>query len=596
MRRLEAPSEVAGRYVISGRIGSGGMGDVFRARDSVLGRTVAIKMLPFELAIQPGFVERFRAEAQAVARISHPNVVQVHDWGQEGDTYYMVMEYVRGKNLRQILASSKRLPARQAAQVTGQVLGALGAAHDKGVIHRDVKPENVVVATDGRVKVTDFGIARAAESAALTGGMLGTVAYVAPEQARGEHVDPRTDLYSTGCMLYELLTGCLPFEGDAAKVLQEHLNSRVPAPSLLAPEVGAGLDRVVAKATAPDPAERYQSAAEMRKDLAAAIKSLPEAPPLADLTEEFTSEAAVESIDTVVRQAPVRRRRGWRRWAIALVLLLAVAGGIAYLGPTQVPAMAGETRVVAEERISQSGLKARFADVFSDDVPLGQVITTRPGAGSWTRRGGTVNVSVSAGPKLSDVPSVVGMQLDQARQAILAADLAIGKIDRRHSVEPVDKVLAQDPTPKQVKSGELVTLLVSDGPAILPIPQLGGKGADSAEALLREQGFTPVRETVFNGAAAGTVVGQAPAAGEPHQQGTQVKISVSKGPQPFKVPDVKGKSCADAKGQLEGLGMKVVAQTSGGGAGTCGGNRVLEQDPLPQSERKPGAEATLYVA
>lgn len=596
MRRLETPSEVAGRYVIAGRIGSGGMGDVFRARDSVLGRTVALKMLPFELAIQPGFVERFRAEAQSVARISHPNVVQVHDWGQEGDTYYMVMEYVRGKNLRQILASTRKLPPRQAAQVTGQVLGALGAAHDKGVIHRDVKPENVIVATDGRVKVTDFGIARAAENAALTGGMLGTVAYVAPEQARGEHVDSRTDLYSTGCMLYELLTGSLPFEGDAAKVLQEHLNSRVPEPSLLAPEVGSKLDRVVCKATAPDPSERYQSAAEMRKELAAAISQLPEAPPLAELTEEFTSEASIESIETVVRQAPPKRRRRWVRWVVAAVLLAALAGGVAYVGPTQVPAMAGETRPVAEERIRQAGLEARFAEVFSDDVPLGEVITTRPGAGSWTRRGGSVSVSVSAGPKLTDVPAVAGMQLDQARQAILEADLAIGNIERRNSVEPVDKVLSQDPEPKQVKSGELVTLVVSDGPAILPIPQLNGKGVDAAEAQLREQGFRPARQTVFNGAAAGTVVGQAPAAGEPHPQGTEVKLQVSKGPQPFQVPEVKGKSCADAKAQLEGLGMKVVSQTSGGGAATCGGNRVLEQDPLPQSERKPGAEATLYVA
>ncbi len=596
MRRLEeAPSEVAGRYVIAGRIGSGGMGEVFRARDSVLGRTVALKMLPFELAIQTGFIERFKAEAQAVARISHPNVVQVHDWGRENDTYYMVMEYIRGKNLRQILASTKRLHPRQAAQVTGQVLGALGAAHEKGVIHRDVKPENVVVAIDGRVKVTDFGIARAAENAALTGGMLGTVAYVAPEQARGEQVDPRTDLYSTGCMLYELLTGSLPFEGNAAKVLQDHLNARVPAPSILAPEVGEALDRVVMKATAPLPADRYRSAAEMRKDLGSAIASLPEAPPLSALTDEFTSEASSDNIETVIPQAPVRRKRGWRKWAIAAVLVLALAGGVFYVGPTRVPSMAGESRAVAEERLNRVGLKAKYSDVFSDDVPAGEVITSRPGAGSWTRRGGSVAVSVSAGPKLSDVPDVVGMPLEQARAAILENDLAIGKVDRRHSIEPVDKVLSQDPTPKQVKSGELVTLVVSDGPAILPIPELNGRSVDAAEKLLRDQGFTPARSSVFNEAAAGTVVGQSPAAGQPHPQGTQVKISVSRGLQPFQVPEVKGKSCTEAKGQLEGLGMKVVAQTSGGGPASCGGNKVLEQDPLPQSQRKPGAEATLYV-
>jgi eukaryotic-like serine/threonine-protein kinase len=596
MRHVEAPSEVAGRYVIAGRIGSGGMGDVFRARDSVLGRTIAIKMLPFELAIQPGFVERFKAEAQAVARISHPNVVQVHDWGQENDTYYMVMEYVRGKNLRQVLSQARRLAPRQAAQVTGQVLGALAAAHDKGVIHRDIKPENVVVATDGRVKVADFGIARAVENAALTGGMLGTVAYVAPEQARGERVDPRTDLYSTGCMLYELLTGSLPFEGDAAKVLQDHLNSRVPAPSTLVPEVGEILDRVVARSTAPKAEDRYQSAAEMRKDLASAISGLPEAPPLAELTGEFTSEAGPENVETVVRHAPVKKKKSWKRWALLAVLVLALAGGGIYLGPTQVPSLAGEPRAVAEERIREAGLQANFTEAFSDDVPAGEVIGSRPGAGSWTRKDGSVAVTLSQGPKLSDVPNVVGMQLDQARAAIIENDLAISpNIERRNSIEPVDKVLSQDPAPKQVKSGELVTLVVSDGPAILPIPNLGGKPGDAAEKELTDLGFVPVTESVFNGAATGTVVGQTPAGGEPHPQGTEVKVSVSKGPQPFKVPDLKGKPCAEAKGALEALGMKVSAQTSGGGAATCAGNPVLEQDPLSGSDRRPGSEATLYV-
>ncbi|CAN5879762.1 Stk1 family PASTA domain-containing Ser/Thr kinase [soil metagenome] len=595
MRHVDAPSEVAGRYVIAGRIGSGGMGDVFRARDSVLGRTIAIKMLPFELAIQPGFVERFKAEAQSVARISHPNVVQVHDWGQENDTYYMVMEYVRGKNLRQVLSHTKRLPPRQAAQVTGQVLGALAAAHEKGVIHRDIKPENVVVATDGRVKVADFGIARAVENAALTGGMLGTVAYVAPEQAWGERVDPRADLYSTGCMLYELLTGSLPFEGDAAKVLQDHLNSRVPAPSTLVPEVGEILDRIVTKATAPRAADRYQSASEMRKDLALAVAGLPEAPPLTELTGEFTSEAGPENVETVVRHAPVKKKKSWKRWTLLAVVMLALVGGI-YLGPTQVPPLAGETRAVAEERIREAGLQAGFTEAFSDDVPAGEVITSRPSAGSWTRKGGSVAVTLSRGPKLSDVPNVVGMQLEQARAEIIENDLAISpNIERRNSIEPVDKVLSQDPPPKQVKSGELVTLVVSDGPAILPIPNLGGKSGDGAEKELRDLGFVPVTESVFNGAASGTVVGQTPPAGEPHPQGTEVKVSVSKGPQPFKVPDVKGKSCAEAKAALEGLGMKVSAQTSGGGPATCAGNQVLEQDPLAGSDRRPGSEATLYV-
>jgi serine/threonine-protein kinase len=597
MRRVEAPSEIAARYRIGGRIGSGGMGDVLRARDSVLGRTVALKILPFELAVQPGFVERFRAEAQAVARISHPNVVQVHDWGQENDSYYMVMEYVRGKNLRQILSASPagRLYPRQAAQVTGQVLGALAAAHAKGVVHRDVKPENVMVATDGRVKVADFGIARALERAALTGGMLGTVAYVAPEQARGERVDQRADLYSTGCMLYELLTGSLPFEGDAAKVLQEHLNGRVSPPSALMPSLSSELDRIVLKATAPAREDRYQSAMEMRKDLAAVISSLPDAPPLSDLTSEFTSEASEEAMATVARQKGPRRRRKWARWLTTLLMLGGLAGAIFVLQPTRVPAVLGISRADALGQFEEAGLEPKFEEVFSDTAP-GTVIDTTPPVGAWTRRGEDVVVDVSVGPKLSDVPAVAGLLEDQAKQAIIDADLTVGSITRRNDREPLGKVLDQAPKPGTVRSGDPVSLLISDGPAILDLPSLNGKPGAEAEKALNELGFVPVIQQVFSSAPAGTVVAQLPAAGEKHPQGTQVGIQVSKGPEPFRVPDVKGKPCAEAKAQLEGLGMKVVVQSPGGGSGACDSNRVLEQDPLAQSTRKPGNEATLYVS
>lgn len=596
MRRLETPSEIAGRYEILGRLGSGGMGDVLRARDSVLGRTVALKILPFELAVQPGFVERFRAEAQAVARISHANVVQVHDWGQEDDSYYMVMEYVRGKNLRQVLSSrpSGRLHPRQAAQIAGQVLGALAAAHAKGVVHRDVKPENVMVATDGRVKVADFGIARALERAAFTGGMLGTVAYVAPEQARGEQVDQRADLYSCGCMLYELLTGSLPFEGDAAKVLQDHLNGRVPAPSALVPSVGPELDRIVLKATAPTREDRYQSATEMRKDLAAAIASLPEAPPLADLTAEFTSETPMEAVGTVVRSKTPRRKRSWVKWLIALLVVAVIGGGIWLLEPTRVPTILGINRADAIRQLERAGLEPNFDEVYSDTAP-GTVIDVKPPVGAWTRRGEDVAVDLSMGPKLSDVPGVVGVLEEHARKAILDADLTVGSVTRRNDREPAGKVLEQDPKPGTVRSGDPVSLVVSAGPAILEIPNLGGKGRAEAEQLLNQLGFAPVIQEVFNPAASGTVVAQLPAAGEKHPQGTQVGVQVSKGPEPFQVPDVKGKPCSEAKSQLEALGMKVVTQSPGGGAASCASNPVLEQDPLAGSTRRAGNEATLYA-
>lgn len=595
MSKTETPTHVADRYVISGRLGSGGMGDVFKARDTVLGRTVALKMLPFELAVQPGFVDRFRAEAQAIAKISHPNVVQVHDWGQESETYYMVMEYVRGKNLRQVLSTRGRLHPRQAAQITGQVLGALAAAHDNGVIHRDVKPENVVVATNGRVKVMDFGIARALERAAVTSGLMGTVAYVAPEQARGEGTDARADIYSTGCMLYELLTGTLPFEGDAAKVLHQHLHGRVPAPSTLVPSVGSGMDRVVEKATELQIDRRYRSAGAMRKDLASAMNTLPEAPPLTDLTSETTSETAEEAVQTLVPHAPPRKpRRRVRLWMPALVALAIVGGGLYAVGPTRVPGLAGLEQARAEAQIAGLGLEPDVQMVFSDEE-VGTVVATEPGAGGWTRRGEPVVIEVSQGPRQTDVPMVVGRLLDQAEQLILDHDLTVGSVTRQNSLEPVDRVLSQDPEPGRVRSGDPVSMVVSSGPAIVALPDVVNQPVAGAEKALSDAGFAVIKQEVFHAAAPGTVVAQEPAPTEELAQGTEVILQVSKGPEPFAVPAVKGKPCSEAKGQLEGLGMAVSVQSAGGGPADCGGNQVLEQDPLPESTRTAGDEATLYV-
>ncbi|MEO7803471.1 MAG: protein kinase, partial [Actinomycetota bacterium] len=214
---------IAGRYHLVARIGGGGMGEVFRARDAVLGRTVALKILPRSVASSLVSVERFRREAQAAARISHANVVAVHDWGETEGTYYMVMEYLRGRNLRELLADHGTLETRQACQVIDQVLSALSSAHAEGLVHRDIKPENILISTEGIVKVTDFGIAHVREGTSSTGGILGTVAYIAPEQARGDGVDARADIYASGCVMYELLTGAPVFEGDAARVLYQHL-------------------------------------------------------------------------------------------------------------------------------------------------------------------------------------------------------------------------------------------------------------------------------------------------------------------------------------------------------------------------------------
>ena len=417
MSQTTATEIIAGRYRVAARIGSGGMGEVFRARDQVLGRTVAVKVLPQELAARPGFVERFRAEAQAAARLSHPNAVQVHDWGSSDGSYFMVMEYVRGRTLREVLSARGRLQPAQAAAVLGQLLGALEAAHASGLVHRDVKPENVLLTAAGDVKVTDFGISRMAEAGVplgqkgtgvplrhgrtgvplghgrtgvplghgrtgvplghgrtgVPGGqtssdLLGTASYVSPEQIRGEPVDARADLYAAGCVLYELLCGAPPFEGNVAHVLHEHLTGRVPDPSVEVPEA-APLDAVVAKSTEAEPAARYPSAAAMRTALAEAAASLPEAPRLSELASEITSRVVTETQETMVSPLPRRRRRRWP--LLVAVLLVLVAGtGVVMLRP--VPRVTGLRQAQAVAKLRAARLHSAVSTAFDDTAPAGR--------------------------------------------------------------------------------------------------------------------------------------------------------------------------------------------------------------------------------
>jgi len=586
---------IADRYQVTGRLGSGGMGEVYRAQDSVLGRTVALKVLPVELARQPGFITRFQREAQSAARVNHPNVVQVYDWGESEDTYYMVMEYVRGKNLRQILGENGRLEPRQACEVISQVLGALAAAHDQGLVHRDVKPENVLVSTDGAVKVTDFGIARAAEGTAFTSSMLGTVAYAAPEQARGEPVGPRTDLYSAGCVYYELLTGSMPFEGDAARILHLHLTERVPAPSVTAPEAGSDADFIVFTATDPDPARRYSSALEMRIDVIAALSHLPQAAPLAELTHEITSEVPADAIDTLVPASEPRKKRRWLKIAAAFITLLAIAGAVFALSPVKVPSVTGLTQAAAQGQIEAADLTANFKREFSDD-PVDTVIRTSPAPGKRIKRGGAVVVFVSAGPELTDVPNLVGLNVEAAKLLIGTSGLTVGAIEDRHAKDPVGMVLEQDPKPGRVRKGNPVNLVVSSGPQVFGVPHTLGKTQAEAEALVTGAGFIVKIESAFNDALEGTVYDQTPKAGTQAEEGSQVKIFVSKGPQPFDMPDVKGKKCSDAKSQLEGLGLVVVVKDNLGNPIDCSTNIVLDQDPLPKTKVRKGQQAILYVS
>jgi serine/threonine-protein kinase len=529
----------------------------------------------------------------------------VHDWGSSDGSYFMVMEYVRGRTLREVLAARGRLQPAQAAAVLGQLLAALEAAHASGLVHRDVKPENVLLTAAGDVKVTDFGISRMAEAGVPLGqkgagvpgrqtssDLLGTASYVSPEQIRGDPVDARTDLYAAGCVLYELLCGAPPFEGNVAHVLHEHLTGRVPAPSVEVPEA-APLDAVVARSTERDPAARYPSAAAMRTALAEAAASLPEAPPLSELASEITSMVVTETQETMVPPLLRGRRRRWPL-LVAVLLVLVVGAGAVMLRP--VPRVTGLRQPQAVAKLRAARLHSRVGTAFDDTAPAGTVIRARPpfGVGPFGLRGSTVRLTVSQGPDLRQVPLVEGQALAVARQAIHAARLPDPVVTEEFNPAPKGTVVRQEPPPQAVRPGTPVTLNVSKGPEMVAVPAVvSGTAYSAASATLTASGLSAVRQETYNDAPAETVLGQAPVAGTSVPKGSAVTLTVSVGPQPFPMPNVaSGATCAAAKAQLEALGLVVTVKSP---SGTCTTNPVLLQNPPAGPPVRKGDAATLYV-
>ncbi|MCA1839534.1 MAG: PASTA domain-containing protein [Actinomycetota bacterium] len=582
---------IAGRYQVIQRIGSGGMGEVYKARDQVLGRTVALKILPHDIAQRPGAVDRFRTEAQAAARINHRNVVQVHDWGETDDTYFMVMEYVRGRNLREILATRGPLAARQACEIVMQVLDGLEAAHASGLVHRDIKPENVLVSSDGTVKVTDFGIARFAEGSPSTDGALGTVAYVAPEHARGERVDSKSDVYSVGCLFYELLTGSMPFEGEPARVLYQHLNEPMPLAAKMATEVPPALDVILSRATQKSPEARID-AAHMRLAIADVMQTLPVSAPLRELTYELTSEVSIQMIDTAP-VGPVKKGRRPVRWMVAGLLLVALASLGYFYHPVKVPAVTGgdETKAIAAMR--SAGLGFHVSHRFLDD-PAGTVVSTNPSNGHWAMPWQSVAIVASRGPRLTDVPSLIGQRVDDAKAMITDARLVVGDVKEVHDKAPGGQVIDQEPKPGRVKVGQPVNLTVSSGPEYVLVPSVTGKQFADAQKALAEVGLSAERIDEFNDAPVGQVISQETAQGQRVEKGSTLRVHVSKGTAPFAMPDVKGKTCKDAQNQLQSLGLVVTLRMKA--SKTCGTNIVFDQDPFAGSTVKKGDEVILYTA
>jgi beta-lactam-binding protein with PASTA domain/tRNA A-37 threonylcarbamoyl transferase component Bud32 len=564
---MTQPRLLGGRYELGGVIGRGGMAEVYRARDLRLDRTVAIKTLRSDLARDATFQARFRREAQSAASLNHPSVIAVYDTGEdtmgEAPVPYIVMEYVEGMTLRDLLHADRRLLPERALEIVDGILQALDYSHRGGIIHRDIKPANVMLTPNGEVKVMDFGIARAmADTQATmtqTAQVIGTAQYLSPEQARGERVDARSDLYSTGCVLYELLTGRPPFSGDSpVAVAYQHVREDPIPPSQLDPEIPRWADAIVLKAMAKDPAMRYQSAAEMRSDLQRALQGMPVAAPTMAMGRTQVMGAGgpatrVQRAPTGYDLPPVRYdeddgRRGGDGKKVALWVLLALLfiGGAAVIGfalsgqgdsggtqQVQVPAVAGQTQEAATQAITGQGLVVgEVTEEFSDDVREGVVISSNPEAGQNVDEGSSVDLVVSKGEETVEVrvPDVTGQSARAAEAQLEAAGFEVTRRTQENSSVPRNAVIRTSPDGgEEAEKGSTVVMYVSSGPGTIEVPNVVNLSQDDAERALEDAGLrVDVQEGQPEGdVPEGVVFRQLPPAGQDVRPGTTVTIFVA---------------------------------------------------------------------
>ncbi|UZX02665.1 Stk1 family PASTA domain-containing Ser/Thr kinase [Arthrobacter sp. CDRTa11] len=669
---------VDNRYAVQSKLARGGMSTVYLATDQRLERDVALKVLHPHLAEDDTFLGRLGREAKSAARLSHAHVVSVLDQGNDGQTAYLVMEYIKGHTLRDVINAKGALPPRLALALIDPVVEGLGAAHAAGMIHRDVKPENVLIADDGRIKIGDFGLARAVTTSTSTGALIGTVAYLSPELVLGKQADARSDIYSVGIMLYEMLTGQQPFDGDVPiQVAYQHVNGTVGPPSALVPGLAAEVDELVQWCTANDPENRpvdgnalLQELRHIRTNLtdseldlqppaaigpgqqhpteiitrnsnptavmspfgrpqpqyaadspATSVYSTmppPQRPPAdygpltpqtpvplskraqrkADREDEKArSRAAATPLKTLREGNP--RRRGVL-WAVILIIAALLATGAGWFfgmgpgSPGTVPQVANKTVAQAQQLLSEAGFQSRTSDVFHDDVPSGLVVGSEPVAGTEIRKFQPVALFVSKGPQLFDLPNLTAKTLDQAKEELNQAEMALGTV-----VEQFDEavaagvVLAQDPAPgTPSRHGTPVSLTVSKGPQPIPVPAVVGEAAEDAVAAIEAAGLKAViapQEVNDRNVPKGAVASQSPASGTLTRGGT-VTLTVSKGPKLVKVPSYIGKQADDAREALEELGFEVrVNEILGGFFGT-----VRSQDPV-NTEVPEGSVITLTV-
>jgi eukaryotic-like serine/threonine-protein kinase len=586
---------VDGRYRVRERLGSGGMADVYCADDSQLGRKVALKILHRRFARDEEFVKRFQREASSAAALQHPNVVNVFDRGEHDGTYYIAMEFLPGRTLKEVVTSEAPLPQEQAIDYTLQILSAAGFAHKRGLIHRDLKPHNVMVAPDGSAKVTDFGIARAGASEMTeTGSIMGTAQYLSPEQAQGQSVTAASDLYSIGILLYELLTGQVPFSGDSAvSIALKHVSEPVPPVSQLRPDVHPVLEAIVMHALVKDPAGRFPSAEEFAEALKHAREAI----------VSGSDGGGTAAFLPVAPPAP-EPERGRRRllWAAILAVLLIAGGALAFAltRPAEVPlpAVVGNEVGVATEKLEKAGFdvaierqrNAAPADTVFRQDPGG----TNPAPELEADEGSTVTLFVSNGPGERRVPAVEGKPRSVAVRELNDAGFSVDVAEEPS--RDVSEGLATRTVPgagREAEIGSRVRLFISSGRQLVEVPNVVGLSRENAASQLEADGLSPAIVEEASDEPKGEVIGQSPVGGERVAEGSRVEITVSEGRKRTAVPSVVGLSATVARSRLSARGFDVSVREVAAEPGDDG--IVLRQSPGGGSRRPEGSTVTIFV-